>query len=382
MLTPWPHQRKAIDRLKNGSVLVGDTGSGKSLVGLYYFYEKILPTNPKALYVITTATKRDQKDWHRDIAMFDFQVPIKIDSWNNVKKYTMVSGAFFIFDEQRAIGYGNWGRSFIKIAKRNRWIMLTATPADRWIDLMTVFIANGFYLHKTDFVHQHVIYNPFVTFPVIRNYINEEKLQRLKDKVFVEMPFRRDVKINLYDIAVEYDEEAVTKLVKSEWNPVLDRPVRSLGEHIHLIRQLVNSHPSRIEKVRKIQKVAKRLIVFYNFDFELDILKNGFPGITVAEHNGHKHEPVPEGEEWVYLVQYLSGNEAWECFETNHMCFFSLNYSYRIMKQAMGRINRLNSPFDELHYYRISSDYKLDKAVLNAIKNKKNFNIKKLNINM
>ena len=64
----------ALDRLNNGSILCGDTGSGKSLTALAYYFSKenggsfedeYIPMKdpPQDLYIITTARKRDTLEW-------------------------------------------------------------------------------------------------------------------------------------------------------------------------------------------------------------------------------------------------------------------------------------------------------------------------------
>lgn len=397
MKTPWPHQRTAIDSLKNGSVLVGGTGSGKSLVALGYYYERVLggsmdpPEPPRKsipVVIITTARKRDDLDWDEEATGFGISkdlessingISFEVDSWNNIQKYKDRSDHMFIFDEQRSVGSGAWAKAFIKIAKKNQWILLSATPADRWVDLIPVFIANGFYKNRTEFIGEHVIYAPFTTFPKIQGYQRVDVLKRMRDKIYVVMPFKKHTTSNVIDIKVEYDEESVKQLNKTEWNPFTDKPIKNLSEHASALRRIINSDPSRIRELISIFKRCKRLIIFYNYNYELEILKQDFAELTtVAEYNGKKHEDVPETESWVYLVQYTSGNEAWECFTTNHMAFYSMNYSYRVTIQSMGRINRLNTPFDQLFYYRLMSESYLDKMILKAFNNKKKFNIRNL----
>lgn len=397
----WTHQREALSKIRNGSVLVGSTGSGKSLVGLTYYYERVLggsleqfppkpPTRSVDLYVITTAMKRDSRDWEGEaghvLVSTDRQlsasgVKLVVDSWNNISKYTKVNDQFFIFDEQKTTGYGVWSKSFIKISSRNQWILLTATPGDRWIDLMPVFIANGFYRNKTDFIRRHVIYSPYTKYPRIRKYVETDTLKMLRDKIFVVMPYKLEREVYESTVLVSHDAERAKRQILSEWNWIHDRPVRNFQEQVYLIRRIINSDPSRIEKTLAIQKVAKKLIVFYNFNYELESLISAFSGVCdVAQHNGHSHDQIPETDSWVYLVQYMSGNEAWECFETNHMLFFSQNYSYRILRQAMGRINRLTTTYEELYYYHLVSTHKLDVAISKALESKKDFNENDLEI--
>jgi len=373
----WDHQRKALDELRNGSVLVGNTGSGKSLTALSYYIERVGTDRP--LYVITTAKKRDDKDWNKEADTLCGVNELTVDSWNNIKKYLDKKNAFFIFDEQRVVGSGAWAKSFIKIAKANQWILLSATPADTWMDLIPVFVANGYYKNRTAFIREHVIYAPYVTFPKIVGYRNVPKLKQYKDLIFVLMLIERHTKSHVKRIKVHYNKELVKKTLKTQWNPFTDKPIENFPQEVSVCRQIINSHVSRILKLVEIQKEVKQLIIFYNFNFELEIMRQWFQPITVIkEYNGYRHDSLPTGEHWVYLVQYTSGSEAWECFTTNHTAFYSLHYSHRRIKQARGRTNRHNTHYTDLYYYELVSDSFLDRAITKAFAQKKDFNINML----
>lgn len=397
-LNLFEHQQIAIEKLRTGSILCGGVGSGKSLTALYYYYTKecggkisnnkdfCLMRKPKDLYIITTAQKRDTLDWELECSNFLISskrtesicgVKATIDSWNNIKKYTEVHGAFFIFDEQRVIGRGSWVKSFLQITRRsNNWILLSATPGDTWLDYVPVFIANGFYRTRTDFIRRHVVWNTFVKFPKVDHYVEEEYLETLKNRILVDMPYEKETEIVREDILVRYNKETFNSVFYDRWNPYENKPVKEIGQLCFLLRKVVNSDPSRIEALIDIFTKHRRVIVFYNFNYELYDLRalNGYVGLEVAEYNGHIHQPLPKSEMWVYLVQYNSGAEGWNCIETNTVVFYSLNYSYRIMTQAAGRINRLNTPFTHLYYYRLKSNSEIDNAIAKALENKKDFN--------
>jgi len=375
MIELWDHQRKALAKMHNRCVLVGGTGSGKSLTALSYYVESV--GKARALYIITTARKRDDGDWKREAGSLGIK-ELEVDSWNNIKKYTKISGAMFILDEQRLLGSGVWVRSFYKIAKKNQWVLLSATPADTWMDLIPVFVANGFYRNRTEFITTHVRYAPYVTFPKITGFLDVPRLKEYRNKVFVLMPSKKHTTRHVHRIGVDYNTELIKFILKNEWNPFTNEPIDNLSAETSITRRVINMSPGRIMKLLEIQETVKRLIIFYNFNFELETLRLWFKWrTTVAEWNGWNHDPIPKTDDWVYLVQYAAA-EAWETFETNHMAFYSLNYSYRKMHQARGRIDRHNTPYTDLYYYELISDSYLDVAIQKAFGEKRDFNINML----
>ena len=391
-------QEDAVEQLKNGSILVGGVGSGKSITALAYFVNKVchgnyvdnrFPLSPKDLYIITTARKRDTLEWHEEFSKFCLAtdrncslggILVTVDSWNNIHKYKDISNAFFIFDEQRVVGYGAWVKSYLKIAKNNEWILLSATPGDTWSDYIPVFIANGFYKNRTVFLRQHAIFDRFAKYPKIARYIDTNKLVQLRKKILVKMTDNRHTTRHVFDVMVDYKKDIYDVAYKDRWNPYLDEPIQDAGQLCHILRRIVNCDDSRIDEVSRLISQHNRVIVFYNLDSELELLRElpkryfHVSDYTFAEWNGHKHELLPKTDKWVYLVQYTAGAEGWNCTETDTIIFYSLNYSYKIMEQASGRIDRINTPYSDLYYYRIVSESSIDKAILQALKSKKIFN--------
>ena len=375
-----PHQLKAVNALSNGKILWGDVGTGKSITAAGYYVRN---ESPRDIYVITTAKKRESLDWVTEFAHFGIgNTPtstvhgvLTVDSWNNIHKYTEVTDAFFIFDEQRLVGTGKWVKSFYKIAKRNRWILLTATPGDTWLDYAPVFIANGYFKNITEFKADHVVYNSHSKYPKVDRYLGVGKLVRLRNQLLVHMPYQRHTSRHLHQIAVDYDKERLHQAMVQRWHVFEERPIRDVAELFMVMRKIVNSDASRFLKTRELLGQHQRLIVFYNFDYELEMLRELSEDLPVFEWNGHKHDPVPEGDRWVYLVQYTAGSEGWNCTATDAMIFWSLTYSYKAWYQAQGRIDRLNTPYSDLHYYVLMSDSPVDRAIKSSLDEKRDFNV-------
>ena len=384
------YQKDAVLKMKSGSILCGKVGSGKSRTALAYYYgieckgslKNGIPgemKDPKSLYIITTARKRDDKEWEDECEPFNLKTEVVIDSWNNIKKYVTVENAFFIFDEQRVVGYGAWVKAFLKITAKNHWILLSATPGDRWSDYIPVFIANGFYKNKYQFESRHAVYDRYSKYPKIDRYLDTKTLLKHRNDILVEMDYRNDNTRHVETILVDYDRVLYKTVWAKRWDIYNDKPIKNISQLFFTIRRLVNSDESRSDAVLQLVSDKGKAIIFYNFDFELEILRN-LPyedGTMVAEYNGKKHEPIPDSDRWVYLVQYASGSEAWNCTKTDTIIFYSLNYSYRVMEQSSGRIDRRNTPYKDLYYYYIRSSSPIDLGINRALKMKKNFNEKK-----
>lgn len=381
MVYLFEHQKKALEKLHSGSILCGGVGSGKSITGIAWYWENVFRKKPCDLYIITTARKRDTLEWNKECMRFGLSderdksienVKVTIDSWNNIGKYVGVKGCFFLFDEQRVVGYGAWVRSFLKITKDNQWLLLSATPGDTWMDYVPVFIANGFYKNKTEFCRRHVIYNRFARYPQVSRFVEEKHLNRLRASILVTMDFNRQTVAHHERLVIGYDREKYDHVMRSRWNPFKDQPIAEASELCQTLRKIVGSDPGRLEKIQEVMEAHPKVIIFYNYDYELDILRT--LDCKTAEWNGHRHDPLPEGEKWAYLVQYTAGAEGWNCITTDTIIFYSQSYSYKQMVQAAGRIDRLNTPFTDLYYYHLVSMSKIDMAISRALRNKKNFN--------
>jgi superfamily II DNA or RNA helicase len=169
-------------------------------------------------------------------------------------------------------------------------------------------------------------------------------------------------------------------VVKRRWNVFENRPARDAGELSSIMRKLVNTDVSRLAAVLGLMEKHPRLIVFYNHNPELEMLRTLGHLIPIAEWNGHKHQEIPDTDRRLYLVQYQAGSEGWNCITTDAMVLYSLTYSYKVWHQAFGRIDRLNTPFKDLHYYVLKSDSLIDAAVWQSLKSKKNFNERDLKV--
>ena len=390
----YPHQVDALKKMHNGCILAGDVGSGKSRTALAYVYicelggslringvgEYSKPELPKDIYIITTAKKRDSLEWDEEVAYFCLpsSVKVTIDSWNNIQKYKRVMGAVFIFDEQRLVGKGAWVKTFLKIARANHWILLSATPGDKWEDYIPVFLANGFYRSRTQFKAEHMVMKPYMKFPVIDHYVGVKRLKYYANQILVPMDFEHEIKKYHIDIVCDYDKEKYKLVFKNRWDPYDNCPIEETGKLCYLLRRVTNEHISRFARLEELLDIHKKLIVFYNFSYELHALREFFTahGYSIGEWNGEKHTELPTDDKWAYLCQYTAASEGWNAITTNVIVFFSQNYSYKVTQQAAGRIDRLNTPFKELYYYHFKSLSPIDVAIRRALTQKRTFNEK------
>lgn len=385
----YPAQEDAVTKIKNGSILNGGVGSGKSRTSLYYYLTITggyvdsdrnlhVSTNLIPLYIITTAQKRNKKEWEMECLPFRI-TPVAIDSWNNINKYVKVKDAFFIFDEDRICGKGAWAKSFLKITKNNKWIVLSATPGDDWEQYITIFLANGFFHSRTEFYNNHVIWNPHTPYPCIQRFVNEDILYQMRKELLIDMTVPRHTKRNFTDVICEYDSKLYEQTKKDRWDPYKQEPIDTPSILCYILRRICNEDKSRMEALNKLLQKHPKAVIFYSYDYELEQLRRGLeqshPEYQVAEYNGHKHEKLPEGDKWVYLVNYGAGAEGWNCITTDTIIFYSQTYSWKTYEQACGRIDRVNTPFTQLYYYNLISKSSIDCVIQRALKQKKIFNL-------
>lgn len=393
----YDYQLDAIKQMTNGCILCGGVGSGKSRTALAYYFirqggevntDKYVPMKhkPKDLYIITTARKRDTLEWEGELVPFllstdpkknlTYGNKIVVDSWNNIKKYADVKDGFFIFDEDKVTGSGVWVKAFLKIVKSNDWIILSATPGDTWQDYIPVFVANKFYKNRTEFQREHIVYSRYTKYPQIERYINTGRLIRLRNKILVDMDFKRKTVPHHEDVYCQYDISKYKDAIRNRWDPYKNEPIQQASGLCYVLRRIVNTDPSRQTALLETLEKHPKAIIFYNFDYELDLLVElaEAHSIDTAQWNGHAHQPIPTSDQWWYLVQYTAGCEGWNCVKTDTIIFFSQNYSYKVMAQAAGRIDRLNTPYTDLYYYHLKSRSGIDLAISKALNAKKKFN--------
>lgn len=394
-------QVDCVNQLRSGKVLAAGVGAGKSIMSLYWYATqcckyresrnaygrlfKILKGSPD-LYIITTAKKRDSQEWDEELAKFSLHkgvngkemggITVTIDSWNNVAKYIDVQWAVFIFDEQRAIGSGSWAKAFTKIAKNNQWIMLSATPGDNWSDWCPVFIADGFHRNRTEFFRRHAVYSRYTKYPRIDRWIDTDYLERCRDKVLVTCEVPRNAERKIHELTCGYDKSQIKEVMKTRWNPETNEPFVNASELCFYIRRIVNTDKTRLDYAAHVVRDHRKVIIFYSLKVELEqILKLAdLTGVPVYQYNGGRHDDLPQGSSWIYAVQFTSGSEGWNCITCNTVLYWSLPYSYKQAEQAAGRIDRLNTPFKELHYYIMRSFASIDLGIIRALKNKEDFN--------
>ena len=395
-----PEQIQAVRQLQNGSILAGGVGSGKTLTSLAWYLtsvcnaasfekggslaKKKIKGSP-TLYVITTAKKRDSLEWEEEAARLGLSTDpacsftgssIVVDSWNNIGKYSDREHAVFFFDEQRASGSGRWVKEFLKITRKNTWLLLSATPGDVWMDYLPVFMAHGFFRTRTEFMEDHVIFDRFAKYPKVKRYIGEAKLQRLRRSILVEMPVERHTTRERETVYCDYDRDLYKWVVKNRMDPWTEEPLRDAGGVCRILRKVVSDNDWRSEQAKRILSSNERVIVFYNYNYELDriLAVAESLGLPTAQWNGHRHDDIPAEPRWVYICQYTSAAEGWNCTSTDTVLFWSLNYSWRVTEQCEGRIDRLNTPYSRLRYYFLESHSSIDEAVRRSLSSKKVFN--------
>ena len=395
-----PEQIQAVRQLQNGSILAGGVGSGKTLTSLAWYLTSVCNAasfkkggslakkkvkGSPTLYVITTAKKRDSLEWEEEAARLGLSTDpacsftgssIVVDSWNNIGKYSDREQAVFFFDEQRASGSGRWVKEFLKITRKNTWLLLSATPGDVWMDYLPVFMAHGFFRTRTEFMEDHVIFDRFAKYPKVKRYIGEAKLQRLRRSILVEMPVERHTTRERETVYCDYDRDLYKWVVKNRMDPWTEEPLRDAGGVCRILRKVVSDNDWRSEQAKRILSSNERVIVFYNYNYELDriLAVAESLGLPTAQWNGHRHDAIPAEPRWVYICQYTSAAEGWNCTSTDTVLFWSLNYSWRVTEQCEGRIDRLNTPYSRLRYYFLESHSSIDEAVRRSLSSKKVFN--------
>ena len=190
------------------------------------------------------------------------------------------------------------------------------------------------------------------------------------------MHFERKTKRHRQFIPSNYDTNLYEKVMRDRWNVFEDKPIENGSEFLQLLRKIVAMDEDRIFNAKFLMDIHDRLIIFYNYNYERDVLIQIAKdlGKQYWEWNGHAHQEVPNKEKWLYIVQYTAGAEGWNCISTNVILFYSMNYSFKIVEQAEGRIDRLNTSYNDLEYYFLTSESQIEKDIFKAVQTKQKFN--------
>ena len=323
-------QQEALKKLRNGNILCGKVGTGKSRVGLAYYHCKVgggqingkarglkedqTPMlHPKDLYIITTAKKRDNGEWEEELNAYGLStdpsksrygdsVRVTVDSWNNIKKYVDACGAFFLFDEQRVVGYGSWSKAFIKIARSNEWIFLTATPGDCWMDYLSIFIANGFFKNKRDFEYRHVIYNRYSMYPQVDRYVDDFILQRMRDDILVNIEFEKPTVRHQEVRTITYDRDLYRQTMKDRWNYYENKPVDNISE----LERCILSDLGSMGKNKGVPAQADYQYMQFKLVNSLRHMKNWGVNIVWTAWETAEQFVSPSGSQYTRLLPKMS----------------------------------------------------------------------------
>lgn len=389
MLTLMKHQADVLKESKdlNRVAYYYDMGLGKTFIGS----EKAVSLH-KNILVVCQKSKVD--DWvehftkNYDVNVFDLtskhckREVIEVIMRNNYQSVFIINYDLIwrrpelanltdftlMLDESSLIQNDTSKRSkfIIRKLKPTNVILLSGTPVGgKYEKLISQIHLLGWNISKDLFQRHYCIYD-YTTdgFPVIVGYKNVERLKRKLREYGCFFKTTNEV----LDLPEQRFVNKVVKETKLYRSFMKDSIVEVDGKELVgdttlnkmlYARQLSSAYnPGKIEALKDlIESTEDRLVIFYNFDIELEAIKSVIPdNRPISYINGKiKDKTAYENEtNSITLCQYQSASMGHNLQLCNKLIYFSPPLSSELYEQSKKRIHRIGQDSNCIYYKLIS----------------------------
>lgn len=397
MIKLYLHQSKALAELKglNKCALYWDMGLGKTFGGS----EKMMQLGAKVNLVICQKSKI--RDWiehfntyydnyiiydgtkkeclHRfldypydekQVLVINYELAFRRPELAKLKDFTLM------LDESSLIQNENSKRSkfILKKLQPKNVILLSGTPTGgKYERLWSQLHLLGWNIKKKTFYNQYVDYhyedNEGFPLMIIDGYKNEERLKRkmrqhgchfLKTDEVFDLPEQIHQTIGVQttkDYRIFRKDCIVNTLVGDDYSEYIELIGDTTLTKMLYERQLCGQYnPAKLEAFRDlVESTNDRLIVFYNFNDELEKLsriawENHRP---VAVVNGKQKDLLPyeNAPDSITFIQYQAGAMGLNLQKANKIVYFTPPLSSELFEQSKKRIHRIGQEKTCFYYY-------------------------------
>lgn len=396
----YPYQQKTVDALIGGKhIAILGTGFGKSPIAMRWLYESMSVNKIKKVLVVTTASKSKSGDFEHEADVWngeDWRAGLDeftVISWHRFKKWTdenskKLGEYMYVLDEvAKAKGYmSGMGIAARRVwARTKNWTGYTATPGDRWIDLMPYFVAVGLVHNKTSFMREYCVVQNYKGYPEITHYLNEDKLEKMwryaayiPDTAQAAKELPPEIhKVHKFK-APSYYKKAIKTRVKEDGTLI----ETTMGL-MHYLRQLCFTKDKQEWLKDFIENLGDNCVFFCNYIEEeegiCEIANKVLPkGARIWRIDGKHHEiPTADtiGKYDIVVAHYASGGEALNLQFMHYWCSVSPNYSFSTSIQARGRIKRIGQKHTMFFLY-LQAENTVEDDIYKCLKLKSDFSEK------
>ena len=399
----YPHQVRALEKTKNFNHVAYylDMGLGKTFVGSEKL--KMLNTN----HNLIVCQKSKLQDWYEHMKTYypeyntfiyskTREIPpksviiINYDLvWRRPELLTTLKNFTLMLDESSLIQNEKSNRSkFILKMKPTNVILLSGTPTGgKYEQLWSQLKLLGWNISKRLYWDEFI---KFVKIDVggfpIKKVTGYKNVDRLKDKlrthgaIFMksdevfQLPKQIENIIKV-DNTKEYKKFNKDRLIKIDDTELVGDT--SLTKMLYL-RQLSSQYNSNKTAALKdlLESTNDRVIVFYNFDKELEIIQEICNKLEkpISMINGHEKnlKNFTECNDCVLLGQYQAAAMGLNLQLSNKIIYFSLPLQSELFMQSKKRIHRIGQEKTCFYWYLITKN-SIEEQIFETLKQRRDY---------
>lgn len=380
-----------------------DMGLGKTYVGS----EKMKQLN--APYNLLICQKSKIKDWadhfktyydynviiynkqpidsipSRSILIINYDLAWRRPQLNQLKNFTL------ILDESQYIKNETSERAkFILNLNSDNVILLSGTPTGgKYEELWTQLRLLGWNISKKAFYNHYTITEMIdvggFTIPVVVGYKNVDRLkEKLKSHgaVFMKSDEVFDLPDQIEQLVLVENIREYTRFKKDRVITINEETLvgdTALTKLLYL-RQLSSIYNSNKHEAFKdlISSTEDRVVVFYNFKKEFEILKGICEvlekPVSYINGDGTDLKNYEVKNNTVTLVQYQAGATGINLQRANKVIYHSLPLSSELWMQSKKRIHRIGQSRTCFYYYLITKN-SIEEKILDVLKERQDFTL-------
>lgn len=295
-----------------------------------------------------------------------------------------------VLDESSEIKYDNTkkSRTILKmVSPKTSVILLSGTPCGgHYENLYTQAKLLGLGMTKTEYWNRYVNWyeipipgRPYSIKKVVGYKNVDDLINRLSKcgAVFVKSEDVLDLPEQTFTVKTVDKPIALKRFERDGSVVVYGKEYVAANVLVELTasRQLCNSKDKQQAFIDLINSINDRVVVFYNFDSELDTLKTLVKDRPIAEVNGHTNteQIYHDNDNCVLFVQYQAGARGLNLQDGNKIIYYSLTLSSDLFEQSKKRIHRIGTKYP-CFYWILQTKDSVEESIYKSLNRQEDYN--------